>query len=70
MEELIWYRILDNVDGQMLRAQVFGGWLVRHRNGSGLAFVSDPHLRWDVATRPVFIPEPPRVVVPPVTTDD
>jgi hypothetical protein len=69
MQELIWYRILDNVDGQLLRAQVFGGWLVRHKNGSGLTFVADPELRWEVATRPAVIPEPPRVVAP-VTSGD
>jgi len=70
MQELIWYRILDNVDGQLLRAQVFGGWLVRHKNGSGLTFVSDPDLRWDVATRPAVIPEPPRVVAPTKLADE
>jgi len=61
MQELVWHRILNNLDNQLFyRAQVFGGWLVMHKNG-GLAFVSDPELQWEVATRPAVIPEPPRV---------
>ncbi len=64
MQELIWHRILNNLDNQLLyRAQVFGGWLVMHKNG-GLTFVSDPELRWEVATRPAVIQEPPRVTMP------
>jgi hypothetical protein len=63
MQELVWYRILDNVDSQLYRAQVFGGWLVRHKSG-GLTFVTDPELRWEVATRPAVIQEPPRVTGP------
>jgi hypothetical protein len=64
MQELIWFRILDNFDNALYRAQVFGGWLVRHKDGSGLTFVSDPELRWEVATRPAVVQEPPRVTTP------
>ena len=42
---------------------------MRHKNGSGLTFVADPDLRWEVATRPAVIPEPPRVTGP-VTGSD
>jgi hypothetical protein len=69
MQELVWYRILDNLDCQLLRAQVFGGWLVRHKKDGGLTFVSDPELRWEVATRPAVVEEPPRVTGPVMGAD-
>jgi hypothetical protein len=62
-DPLIWERVLDNLGSQLLRAPVFGGWLVKDRAG-GLAFVSDPNLNWSVETRPAVIPEPPRVIPP------
>jgi hypothetical protein len=64
LSELIWERVLDNMGLGLMRAQVFGGWLVRDRSGA-LVFVSDPQLRWEVETRPAVIPEPPRIVAPP-----
>jgi hypothetical protein len=65
---LVWERIIDNIGSQLLRAPVFGGWLVKDRTG-GLTFVADPNLSWDVETRPPLPPEPPRVVAaPPMAT--
>jgi hypothetical protein len=66
MPELLWERVVDNMGSQLYRAAIFGGWLVKDRNG-GITFVSDPDLRWEVATRPAVVAEPPRVLVPPVT---
>jgi hypothetical protein len=63
-EPLIWERILDNLGSQLCRAPVFGGWLVKDRTGGSVTFVSDPNLDWSVETRPVVIPEPPRVAPP------
>jgi hypothetical protein len=68
-EPLTWERILDNLGSQIFRAQVFGGWLVKERGG-GITFVSDPNLDWVVETRPAVVPEPPRVIVPPVPASD
>lgn len=65
-EPLRWERILDNLDSQMYRAIVYGGWLVKYKNGA-VAFVSDPNLDWEVETRPVPA-EPPHVAVPPPIT--
>lgn len=62
-EVLTWERILDNLGSQLVRAPVYGGWLVKDRTG-GVTFVSDPNFDWDVETRPAIIPEPPRVVPP------
>jgi len=60
-DPLIWERVLDNLGSQLLRAPVYGGWLVKDRAG-GLTFVNDPNLTWAVETRPAIIPEPARVV--------
>ena len=68
-EPLTWERILDNLGSQIYRAPVFGGWLVKDRAG-GITFVSDPNLDWVVETRPAVIPEPPRVVVPPIQSSE
>jgi len=64
-DPLIWERVLDNLGSQLLRAPVYGGWLVKDRNGGALTFVSDTNLEWAVETRPAIIPEPARVVLPP-----
>lgn len=63
-DPLNWERVLDNLGSQLLRAPVYGGWLVKDRTSGALAFVSDTNLEWQVDTRPAVIPEPARVVLP------
>jgi hypothetical protein len=61
-DPLVWERVLDNFGSQLLRAPVYGGWLVKDRASGALTFVSDPNLTWSVETRPAIIPEPARIV--------
>lgn len=42
MSELKW----EQVDGWTLRLKIYGGWLVTHRNPSGMTFVPDPEHKW------------------------